>query len=439
MQLLLPAAYASVFIYIIYKFRFFECESLSKQFIILIFLLKIAAGTLLWAIYTFYYTDRSTADIHKYFDDSSIIFESIKNKPLDYFKILFGFENDNAYFDQNYYHKMNYWSKSSSTFLYNESHTIIRFNAFTRLFSLGNYHVHTVIMCFLSLIGLLGIYKSFITQLKEKKIELIAIVFFFPSMLLWSSGVLKEGLLIFSLGIVIYCLKLILENKYNKIILLSFLTLSLYLLVLTKFYAIAAIIPSLLAWLWCGLSNNKQSGLKFALLHIIYLAYVLSLDSLNDFYNISELLALKQQEFTKLAEEQHAKSYISTFILEPNYTSIIKNIPAALFNIIFRPLPWESNSPLILLAAIENIAIIAFIILSLYTNKIKKINTSPLFYLALYFSFLMLITIGLTTPIIGALVRYRSTALPFLLIVFLFIYNKNNIPFKLKKQHNSNP
>ncbi len=427
MQVLLPAAYAAFFIFIIYKLRFFECDGLSRGLIVFIFLLKVVFGTLLWAIYTYYYTDHSTADIYKYFDDSSVIYDALRSHPIDYFKILFGIGNDNSYFDQQYYHHMNYWSRSENTSLYNESHTIIRFNSFVRLFSLGNYHVHTVFICFLSLIGLTAIYKTFVTQFENKKTELILIVFFLPSMLLWSSGVLKEGLIIFTLGIVIYCVKLILDRKINIILLLSFLCLSLYLLVLTKFYAIAAIIPCVAAWLWCGFTNNKHVALKFLGVSIVYVAYLLSLHNINDFYSVPQLLALKQHEFISLAQDQAAKSFIETPILEPTLKSVILNSPTALVNIIMRPHLFETKSPLIFISALENIVIVAFFIIAIFSNGFKRISVSPLFFLALFFSLIMFIVIGLTTPILGALVRYRSTALPFFLIVILWIYNKENL------------
>ena len=137
MEIILCTAYTAFFIFLIYKMKFFEAEGLSKRAISFFFLLKVAAGIALWAIYTFYYTDRSTADIYKYFDDSKVLFDALNEKPVDFLKMLFGIANDSPYFDAHYYTVMNHWYKEFESNLFNDAHTVIRFNAFVRLFSLG--------------------------------------------------------------------------------------------------------------------------------------------------------------------------------------------------------------------------------------------------------------------------------------------------------------
>ncbi|MGZ4034336.1 MAG: hypothetical protein ACXVP4_05690, partial [Bacteroidia bacterium] len=80
--------------------KFFDIESLSHRTISGIFILKIVFGLILWAIYTFYYTNRSTADIYKYFDDSKIVFDTLKTNPTHFFKMLFGIGNNTPEFQQ---------------------------------------------------------------------------------------------------------------------------------------------------------------------------------------------------------------------------------------------------------------------------------------------------------------------------------------------------
>ena len=65
-------------------------------------------GVVLWAIYSFYYTDRVTADIFKYFDDSKIMFDALTEKPAHFFKMLSGI-NDNTPEIAVYYDEMNFW------------------------------------------------------------------------------------------------------------------------------------------------------------------------------------------------------------------------------------------------------------------------------------------------------------------------------------------
>jgi hypothetical protein len=237
--------------------KFFEVDGISKKGISMIFILKIISGLALWAIYTYYYKDRATADIYKYFDDSRIIADTLWTKPVDYFKLITGIGNNTPAFDH-YYSDMHYWARKIDSSIYNDSHTIIRFNALARLFSLGYYNVHSVFMCFLSLIGLTAIYKAFTPYLQDKKKELILAVFLLPSVLFWGSGVLKEGLIFFALGLLIYHAAKLFVLRSVIICLVSA-----SLLAFSKFYVWVAIIPGIIFLLWISKTSSKYLLMKF--------------------------------------------------------------------------------------------------------------------------------------------------------------------------------
>jgi len=82
--------------------------------------------------------------------------------------MLLGIGNDSPYFDA-YYKEMNNWYRVFESNIYNDSHTIIRFNAAMRLFSFGYFNVHTVFMCFLSFTGLVALYRFFVRYFENKK------------------------------------------------------------------------------------------------------------------------------------------------------------------------------------------------------------------------------------------------------------------------------
>jgi hypothetical protein len=162
---LLAVGYAALFLYLIRRSAFFQSPGMGKRTVGVLFLLKVAAGTALWWVYTYHYTDRSTADIYKYFDDGNVLFSALPAHPGDYLRMLLGIGNDTPHFNEAYYAVMNNWHRQYDTGYYNDAHTMIRFSALVRLFSFGVYHVHTVFASFLSLIGLVALYKSFIGAL----------------------------------------------------------------------------------------------------------------------------------------------------------------------------------------------------------------------------------------------------------------------------------
>ena len=109
MNILLPALYAALFLFIIALSRTFRFEALPAWFMPAVFILKLLAGIALWYIYTYYYTDRSTSDIWKYFDDSEIMFRAAAQSPADYLRMLTGIGDDAPHIAQTYYQKMNFW------------------------------------------------------------------------------------------------------------------------------------------------------------------------------------------------------------------------------------------------------------------------------------------------------------------------------------------
>ncbi|MFH0865262.1 MAG: hypothetical protein V1904_03655 [Bacteroidota bacterium] len=430
MEYILVLIYAFVFIFIIYKVPFFKAEGLSVKVISGIFILKILAGIAMSLIYTYYYCDRSTADIFKYFDDSKIMFDALHKKPEDYFRMLFGISNNNAYFDETYYKVMNNWYRVFESNIYNESHTIIRLNALLRIFSFGYFNVHTVFLCFLSLTGLVGMYKAAIKFIVGKNKELIFGIFLLPSVVFWGSGVLKEGLLFFGLGMLICHFFRIIE-KFRMIPFL-WIIISAFLLYYTKFYVFAIALPILIAHFWISKTNEKFILLKYFTVFTIYIFIGINFHYIIPGFDVLNILVLKQHDFIGLARYMNSGSLIEIPLLSPDIWSFIKYSPVAFYNTLFRPYIFEADSLLIFVAALENLLILIFIFLAFLFFDKKQIHKS-IFFVCLFTVIFMFVLTGLITPVIGAMVRYKVPALPFLMTMLIMMINKekmiNKLPF----------
>jgi hypothetical protein len=431
MEILLTITFTLLFLFVIHKMGFFIVHGISKRAISLIFILKIISGLALWAIYTFYYTDRATADIYKYFDDSKVISDALWTHPPDYFKMLSGIGNNTPAFDH-YYSEMHYWARKIDSSIYNDSHTIIRFNALVRLFSFGYYNVHTVVICFLSLTGLTAIYKTFVPYLQDKKRELIFSVFLLPSVLFWGSGVLKEGLIFFALGLLIYYANKLFSGKAIVICLAAT-----FLLAFSKFYVWLAIFPGLLFLLWINKTSPGRPLLKFLLVIAVVAAAGLNIDTFTNIQNPLVTLSQKQSEFGQLASGgltdanntpiPVAGSIIRIRKLEPTLHSFTVNAPAALKNTFLRPYLTELRSPMMLLAGLETLLILILVLLyMLHLKPMKEIRWEYVLF-CLSFVIIQFLIIGETTPVLGAVARYKTIALPFLLIAFLFMADKKKL------------
>ena len=115
-------------------------------------------------------------------------------------------------------------------------------------------------------------------------------------------------------------------------------------------------------------------------------------------------------------------SYIYLPPLDNGLQSMIVNAPNALFNSLFRPTIFEAKSAMMLFAAIENIFIICMLAAGLLFIQPKNFSNRDVWCCLSYIT-IFFVLIGLTTPVLGALVRYKVPALPFLGILILLIVN----------------
>lgn len=429
MEFLLTISYAFVLLVLIWKMKFFRIIGLPRKFIPFVFILKIAAGLAVWIIYTYYYTDRATADIFKYFDDSQIIYDALFVQPADFFQMLFGIGNDTEHFEQ-YYSQMGNWMREFESDVYNDSHVIIRFNAVARIFSFGYYNVHTVLMCFLSLVGLTAIYKSLVSLLPGKEKLLAILVFFMPSVLFWGSGVLKEGLLFFGIGMVLQLYFNLLNKKATWGIVLLGMS-SLFILLYLKFYVLIALMGGIISHFVAGrMSSKRQLWPYLGMLSLFMLAGVF-LHYLIPQANIFKILEYKQGDFIRLAEQVDAGSQITIQPITRNLWSFLSASPRALLNVLTRPFPFESLNPLILIASVENLLIFLLIgFAMLFRNKLNAPQKN-LVYMLLFISVLVFLLIGWITPVMGAIVRYKVPVLPFFLASLLILINHEKLFDKL--------
>jgi hypothetical protein len=475
--------------------KFFDADGISRNFISAIFILKILAGTVLWTLYTYHYTYRSVSDIYKYFDDSKLMFDALAQNPFDYLRMLTGIGDGSPAIDSSYYSKMNHWHMRFESGFSSDAHAIIRFNAFVRVFSFGNYHVHTVFMCFLSTAGLIALYKTFSGFFQDRKKEHAAAIFLVPSVVFWGSGVLKEGLVIFAMGALLLGWKKIIEREISLRHVFAFAAGG-FLLIIVKFYILVSLIPGMLGWLWVSRTGKKFIPLKYI---AVLCAFIIAATNLHRFlpgYNTLEILVKKRQDFVKLT---HAGTYlvnekgiafialgnermikkisekkfrikegssylywqtnalhdtmkishstdtssfevlwyfpktgstIETGDLQAELLSIIANCPQALSNVFFRPHIAEVYSPLLLFAAAENLLLLLLGVTALlFIKKPSRVDANLLFF-CLSFVLIIFLLIGLTTPVMGSVVRYKVPALPFLLMAFLSIFDKEKFRAK---------
>ncbi len=427
MGIAITVAYFLLFLVIVKNHRFFKIEGVRSEALQFAFIIKIAAGFALYFIYRYYYTNRASADIFKYFDDGKIMASAFYSHPVDYLKMLFGIQNDTPYFTHTYYNQMNNWFRVYDSNLFSDSHLIIRFNALMMLFSFGYYHVHTIISCFLSFIGLTAMFKFFIEYAPKAKYGLFLSIFLIPSVVFWGSGVLKEGLIFFSIGLLLFYSNHFFERfSFFKIIVISF---SILILLYTKIYVLIILFPLMIIFKSMRLESQGYKNIGFVYGGVLLITGTIGYLALTllTHYDVLAMLAQKQHDFFVLAKSEQAGSLIYLNPLAPEWSSFILELPIAAVNVFFRPLIGLDNSPMMVPSAIENFILWTLSILIVFFPAKLTRSQKLLAHFSLWFVLGIFLLTGITTPILGAIVRYKTIALPFWGVILSLCIDKRKL------------
>lgn len=423
---LLPTLYFLLFAFIIYKCRFFRIDPIPSFWNVVFFGIKVAASYSLYVVYTRIYSNREMSDIFKFFDDSEAFFRLAKVAPKDFFLNLLGWADDFNYGGK-YADWMNNWLHPYGNRMYNDNRMMIRIHTLLRFFSGGNYHVHSVFFAFFSFMGLQFIAKSFAQFVQTNFRWMYASLFLFPSLLFWGSGCLKETIVILQLGVFTYAFFKINQQfkwKYGLAILLSILA-----ILLTKFYLLMVLIPCAVAY-WIVCRNATVPIKTYGMVVVVFALSAVVLSFLYPAVDFSRLLISKQHGFVNVGVETLSGSLISTYKISNSWWGIISFLPIAWYRVIF--LPWPiGGSGLEIIAGIENLALLVFAFWRL--RKIQRRSFTNAFCFALLFIILLYTIIGITVPVMGAMVRYKVPA-----FLFLFPLLWMTVPIKLQNMHSSN-
>lgn len=422
-KILLTLFYLLICIVIIKRSAFFRNTDIKTNFLLLFFLLKFGAAVALTLLYTYYYP-KETADIFRFFNDAKPIYASLFENPVYYLKLITGFDNENPEL-QPYLNQINNWTKLFDDRMYNDTQTIIRFNALVMLFSFGEFYVHNVFASFLSFVGITALYKFVMFHIKEKSTVYVIAIFLLPSVIFWSSGVLKESLVMFALGLFLYATqRLFCEFSVKNLAISLF---GFWILSITKYYVIIALIPGLVAYLWHLKNENISPITKYSIVHGATAILFILNETVFHIIPILDLIALKQNDFINFTcELGNVGSLIELTRLDNTFSSFLEVLPEAFVNSFFRPWPWEIHSFIAIIPTLENIAIIAIIVIAIMRPNKKEKDFNFIFFASSFILILFLLS-GYTTPVLGALVRYKVPALPFLYIVIVYLIDKNFI------------
>lgn len=410
--------YLLVFLRFIYGCRLFTVEGVSPLHLAAFFLLKVLAGGILTLVYTYYYTDTAKSDIYRYFNDSVVISKLLFQAPVHWAKIMLGVDMYNKE-TFSYLVNTHYFDHPGSDVATNNK-LIIRLTSLFNYLSYYNIYINTLLFNFVSFIGLVAFLKALRRYFTGDVRWLYIPLFLLPSMVFWSSGLLKEQLLFAFIGFYIYvsC-----NSAYTGLIRILLSTI----IIAAVFYvkpSVAICLFAASAFLPVPNMDNKKRWIGIA----ISIACLVSILIVADWhYEVCNMFLAKRNEFVALAISEGAGSALDNTIYEPGCGNLLSLIPSALLNTLLRPFIWNGGSVFQLAFALENLLFLGLLLYIVVRNfRLPKGDNAMFTLFCLAFAFLNYLIIGLTVPIMGAIVHYRVMAAPFLLLALLISSRLNS-------------
>ncbi len=398
---LLFSFYLFLFCWLISRIKFFTQSGLSSKILIILFVLRVIASLISNYFNYYYYPLSDPLSFHNYgIEEYNLLFTN----PREYFTNIFIDTRSNNY--------SGFFGTSNSFWNDTRSNLIIKLLSIFDIFSGKNFFINCLFYNFLVFFGSVALFKVFIKIFQKSLFALIACIFILPSALFFSSMLHRDGLILLSLSMVIYNLFFILNEEAFSWKRLAAILFFLFIILVLRNFVFITLVPALLAWIIAHY-KPRIAFISFLIVYLIIAVVFFCSGLISEKTNLPKYVSERQNKFIEIAQKGSSSININPLI--PEFKSFLYNAPQALNHTLMRPYAWEFDNLLYIPFIIEIILIELLFLVFIFFRK-KNIVVHPLMYFCGFFSLSMLLVIGYTVPIIGAIVRYRSIYFIFILI-----------------------
>ena len=395
MHIVLFILYSLICGYGILKLPFFRNCGIRPGVLLLLFALHVFTGCLHNVIAWRFYPHHG--DIWSYYENSIVMGHELWT---DFHAFLL----DNGTFDR---------------FIHN---SLISIHIILNLFSFQNLYINTLLFSFPVFLGTTALFRVFRRHFPGSMLTALS-VYLLPSALFWTSCIHREGALYMSLGFFFYSLDRLptQDNLAPTSARWRPRLIALFWFFLVAYFrpAVAlSLLPALAAWWWLSIPSRPLRRKTLLAAGALVLLVILLAGPL-----LLRILAHQQQAFQAL--EGHSR--IDLPVLDGTLTSFLHTLPTALLNGWLEPLPGAGGQKIYTIFSLELLVIWAIAVFALLRpltspKPVLEAVAAPRDHFAIcctLFALLGMLLIGLIVPFVGAIVRYRSIFLPFLLAPFL--------------------
>lgn len=320
------------------------------------------------------------------------------------------------------------------------NYMVIRLDALFSFVCFGSYAVINLIFASLAFSGLWKLYLFFYEQYPKLHKQFAISILYFPTLVFWSAGLLKDSLCIAALGWLTYSLYGLLYKRKSVIKNCILVFISAYFLAVLKVYILLAYVPFFVLFIiFKNVQSIRFKFLRYFLAPTLIALSVYSFTGILSAYN-DELGAYAAEDVTssisnlnhvlevRTGREDAASNFSLGAEYDGTFSGLIKIAPVAVATTFFRPFIWEAHKISQLMAAVESLVLMFFTLFILLKSGpfrlIKWILSDPLIMYCFLFALVFGLFVGASTLNFGTLVRYKIPCLPFYAISLFLMYEK---------------
>lgn len=183
-------------------------------------------------------------------------------------------------------------------------------------------------------------------------------ILFLPSMAIWTSTMGKDSLVAFGIALIAYGVATAFKNGLVRGLMPLCCGLTLV-AVIRIHIALVLIVAAAAAALWPQIGSRRMSRLGMAALFIGMISILVPITA--SFVGLREFTLASAVERQFEVGDTVSYGGGSAFDQDSDNDRSLRRIPIGMWNVLARPYPWEAHTPIVALAAAENILILWFV------------------------------------------------------------------------------
>ncbi|MBL7930903.1 MAG: hypothetical protein JNL60_03320 [Bacteroidia bacterium] len=407
-------------------------------------------------------------------------------------------DDRNSYDYYMLYSTQNWDNGTMKDFLYNDNRIVIRVHSLLNFIAFNSYFVHALLNCFLSFTGIYFIYRSLNSYFVGKETLFMSCFCFFPALWFHTGALLKEGIVLFVLGSTLLLLKQLANAKLSPIKVPVLLFLLFICFLLKAYLLLFAVFCFGFFFLLERRTSKKYNPIIFlgaivlcvALLNIISICYKqrslfdaalkqeriftgvakggIFLYGPDRFIRLEYDTSLVKRSLEKTnrysiranaryiywkdeksldtlrcdANLDTTSTYALAYMIKPSQSNLDRSdskntltlFGTALLNTLTYPLFKTNKTAIQWLASFENLLIVSSLFICFIGLLFVRKSNLPV-VVFLVFALGVCLLVGITSPNGGAIFRYRSPLIPFILLAGVYylpdamVLRKKNHPY----------